>query len=69
MVIIRLHIREPLLLTPTNDTCDTQPNELNNTTNATVFNSNGLGQLKDNLTGSNFPTYVSEIGLYDDQTI
>ena len=48
-------------------TCDTQPNELNNTTNATVYNSNGQGQLKDNLTGSNFPTYVSEIGLYDDQ--
>ena len=48
-------------------TCDTQPNELNNTTNSTVFHSNGLGQLKDNLTGSNFPTYVSEIGLYDDQ--
>ena len=33
----------------------------------TVYHSNGLGQLKDNLTGSNFPTYVSEIGLYDDQ--
>ena len=48
-------------------TCDTQPNELNNTTNMTVYNSNGLGQLKDNLTGSNFPTYISEIGLYDNQ--
>ena len=48
-------------------TCDTVPSELNNTNNMTVFNSNGLGQLKDNLTGSNFPTYISEIGLYDDQ--
>ena len=48
-------------------TCNAQPNELNNTTNATVYHSNGLGNLKDNLTGSNFPTYVSEIGLYDDQ--
>ena len=48
-------------------TCDTQPNELNNTTNVTVFNSNGLGQLKDNLTSSNYPTYITEVGLYDDQ--
>ena len=48
-------------------TCDVLPNELNNTTNATVFHSNGLGQLKDNLTSSLFPTYISEVGLYDDQ--
>ena len=48
-------------------TCDTVPSELNNTNNMTVFHSNGLGQLKDNLTGSNFPTYISEIGLYDNQ--
>jgi len=48
-------------------TCDTQPNELNNTTNMTVFHSNGLGQLKDNLTSSNFPTYITEVGLYDEQ--
>ena len=48
-------------------TCDAQPNELNNTTNVTVFNSNGLGQLKDNLTSSVFPTYITEVGLYDDQ--
>ena len=48
-------------------TCDAVPTELNNTDNMTVYNPNGLGQLKDNLTGSNFPTYVSEIGLYDDQ--
>jgi len=48
-------------------TCETQPNELNNTQNFTTFNSNGLGQLKDNLTSSNFPTYITEVGLYDDQ--
>ena len=45
----------------------TQPNEINNTTNPTVFHSNGLGQLKDNLTSSNFPTYITEVGLYDNQ--
>ena len=48
-------------------TCDVQPNELNDTTNMTVYNSNGLGQLKDNLTSSNYPTYITEVGLYDDQ--
>ena len=48
-------------------TCEALPNELNNTTNATVFHSNGQGQLKDNLTGSTVPTYISEVGLYDDQ--
>ena len=47
-------------------TCDALPNELNNTTNFTVFNSNGQGQLKDNLTSSMFPTYITEVGLYDD---
>ena len=48
-------------------TCDAQPDELNDTTNVTVLHSNGLGQLKDNLTSSNFPTYITEVGLYDDQ--
>ena len=48
-------------------TCDTQPNELNNSTNATVYHSSGLGKLKDNLTSSNFPSYITEVGLYDDQ--
>ena len=48
-------------------TCEALPNELNNTTNFTVFHSNGLGQLKDNLTGSNVPTYITEVGLYDEQ--
>ena len=47
--------------------CDATPNGLNNTTNPTVYNSNGLGQLKDNLTSSNYPTYITEIGLYDEQ--
>ena len=48
-------------------TCDALPNELNNTTNATVYHSNGRGQLKDNLTGSAVPSYISEVGLYDDK--
>ena len=48
-------------------TCEALPNELNNTTNFTVFNSNGQGQLKDNLTSSIFPSYISEVGLYDEQ--
>jgi len=47
--------------------CEALPNELNNTTNVTAYHSNGLGQLKDNLTGSNVPTYITEVGLYDDQ--
>jgi hypothetical protein len=47
--------------------CDVKPNSSNNTTNPTVYNSNARGQLKDNLTGSNFPTYITEVGLYDDQ--
>ena len=33
----------------------------------TIFHSNGLGQVKDNLTSSIYPTYITEIGLYDDQ--
>ena len=48
-------------------TCDAEPNEFNNTANMTTFHSNGLGQLKETLTSSNFPNYISEIGLYDDQ--
>ena len=31
-------------------TCDASPNSYNNTTNTTVFHTNGRGQLKDNLT-------------------
>ena len=48
-------------------TCDALPNELNNTTNFTVYHSNARGQLKDNLTGSAVPSYISEVGLYDNQ--
>jgi hypothetical protein len=33
----------------------------------TIFHSNGLGQVKDNLTSSIYPTYITEIGLYDNQ--
>ena len=55
------------LITTYEWTCEALPNELNNTTNFTAFNSNGRGQLKDNLTGSNVPTYITEVGLYDEQ--
>ena len=55
------------LITTYDWTCEALPNELNNTSNFTVFNSNGRGQLKDNLTGSNVPTYITEVGLYDEQ--
>ena len=55
------------LITTYEWTCEALPNELNNTSNFTVFNSNGRGQLKDNLTGSNVPTYITEVGLYDEQ--
>jgi len=55
------------LITTYDWTCEALPNELNNTSNFTVFHSNGRGQLKDNLTGSNVPTYITEVGLYDEQ--
>ena len=47
-------------------TCEALPNELNNTENITAYHTSGLGKLKDNLTSSIFPTYITEIGLYDD---
>ena len=46
--------------------CTALPNELNQTQNVTIFKPNGAGKLKDHLTGSAFPTYVTEVGLYDD---
>ena len=46
--------------------CEAMPNELNQTQNETIFSEGGQGQLKGNLTSSLFPTYISEIGLYDD---
>ena len=46
-------------------TCILQPNELNLTENITIFKPNGAGKLKDNLTSSLFPTYITEVGLYD----
>ncbi len=46
--------------------CTALPNELNQTQNITVFKPNGAGKLKDHLTGSAFPTFVTEVGLYDD---
>ena len=53
-------------LTTYDYTCELQPNELNLTENVTVFKPNTAGNLKDNLTSSLFPTFVTEVGLYDD---
>ena len=48
-------------------TCEALPNELNQTQNETIFKPNTGGKLKNNLTGSEgFPTFVTEVGLYDD---
>jgi len=47
-------------------TCDVQPNEMNFTENITIFKGGAGGNLKDSLTSSLFPTYISEVGLYDD---
>ena len=63
----RVEYKGSNLITTYDWTCEALPSELNNTTNFTVFHSNGLGQLKDNLTGSNVPTYITEVGLYDEQ--
>ena len=46
--------------------CTALPNELNQTQNISIFKPRGAGKLKDHLTGSLFPTYVTEVGLYDD---
>ena len=46
--------------------CTALPNELNQTQNETIFKPNSQGNLKDHLTGSLFPTYITEVGLYDD---
>ena len=45
--------------------CTALPNEVNQTQNMSIFKASA-GKLKDNLTGSLFPTYVTEVGLYDD---
>ena len=47
-------------------TCELSPNEMNFTENITVFKPNGAGNLKNNLTSSLFPTFITEVGLYDD---
>ena len=46
--------------------CNASPNEFNQTQNETIFKPNSQGNLKDHLTGSAFPTYITEVGLYDD---
>ena len=45
--------------------CNAAPNEFNQTQNITIFKPGGAGKLKDHLTGSLFPTYITEVGLYD----
>ncbi len=47
-------------------TCVLEPNELNLTENVTIFKPNTAGNLKDHLTSSLFPTFITEVGLYDD---
>ncbi len=47
--------------------CTALPNELNQTQNETIFKPRGAGKIKDHLTGSDaFPTFVTEVGLYDE---
>jgi phage-related tail fiber protein len=45
--------------------CSIQPNELNETQNITIYKTDGNGRVKDNLTSSYWPNYITEIGLYD----
>ena len=46
--------------------CNAASNEFNQTQNETIFKPAGAGKLKDHLTSSLFPTYITEVGLYDD---
>ena len=46
--------------------CNAASNEFNQTQNETIFKVGGAGKLKDHLTSSLFPTYITEVGLYDD---
>ena len=39
--------------------CEALPNEFNNSSNFTVYNSNGSGSLKSNLTGSSATVYIT----------
>jgi len=47
--------------------CNIKPNEFNRTENNTIWKTNGNGKLKDNLTSSYWPNYITEVGLYDEQ--
>jgi len=40
---------------------------MNFTENVTIFKGGAGGNLKDSLTSSLFPTYITEVGLYDDE--
>ena len=46
--------------------CNAASNEFNQTQNITIFKPAGAGKIKDHLTGSAFPTYITEGGLYDE---
>lgn len=61
----RLNYQGTRVLTNYDWTCELLPNEMNMTENITVFKPNGSGKLKDNLTSSLFPTFITEVGLYD----
>ena len=61
----RLDYQGTRTLTTYDWTCELLPNEMNMTENITVFKPSGQGNLKNNLTSSLFPTFVTEVGLYD----
>jgi len=45
--------------------CNAASSEFNMTQNESIFKSNSAGKLKDQLTGSLFPTFITEVGLFD----
>ena len=62
----RLNYQGARTLTTYDWTCELLPNEMNLTENITIFKPSEKGKLKDNLTSSLFPTFITEVGLYDD---
>ena len=63
----RLNYQGTRTLTTYDWTCELLPNEMNLTENITIFKIHPKkGKLKDNLTSSLFPTFITEVGLYDD---
>lgn len=47
--------------------CHVNENDFNYTTNPSAIKSGSLGQLNDNVSGSDFIPYATSIGLYNDQ--